>query len=263
MSSCHLTVIDTSRSSLLKLLVTSALLTCLTTVNASELRLALVTDRPPYCFKVNEVDSGIEIDLIRAALKPYGHTVKPINVPKVRLALTLKANDADIAATIQGVDGDGLFFSDEYIQFHNHAVSKKKRDIKINTVTDIDKYTFIIWQGGWKNLGTEFEASYKPDAMGRFRANYTEAHSQINQARMFWADRAELVIMDKKIFEHFKKLLSSEYNTEEEIVFHDFSKKQTNYSVAFRSQELRNQFNEGLKKIRANGSYQDILDSYK
>ncbi len=240
-----------------------ALLACINIVNATELKAAFVTDRAPYCFKINEIDSGIEIDLIRAALKPYGYTIKPIIVPKVRLALTLKTNEADIAATIQGVDGDGLFFSDPYIQFHNHAVSKKKRDIKINTLSDVDKYSFIIWQGGWKNLGAEFEATYKPDANGKFRANYTEAHSQLNQARMFWADRAELVIMDKKIFEHFRKLLHNEYDTDEDIVFHDFSKTQTNYSAAFRNQELRNQFNEGLKKIRANGSYQSIIDSYK
>lgn len=231
--------------------------------NASELKVALVTDRAPYSFKKNEIDSGIEIDVIRAALAPFGHTVRALLVPKVRLALMLKTKEADIAATIQGADGDGLFFSDAYIQFHNHAVSKKKNGIRINTLPDVDKYNFIIWQGGWKNLGVEFEATYKPDAAGKFRANYHEAHSQLNQARMFWAERAELVIMDKKIFEHFRKLLRTEYDTDEEVIFHDFSKNQTNYSAAFHNQELRNQFNEGLKKIRANGGYQAIIDSYK
>jgi polar amino acid transport system substrate-binding protein len=253
-------------SKLLKLLnisIFSSLLAFLNIADATELRVALATDRAPYCFKINDIDSGIEVDLIRAALKPFGYTIKPIIVPKARLSLILKAHDADIAATIQGIDGDGLFFSDSYIQFHNHAVSKKKKNIKINTLSDLDKYTFIIWQGGWKNLGAEFEATYKPDTAGRFRANYSEVHNQLNQARMFWVERAELVIMDKKIFEHFKKILSSEYNTDEEVVFHDFSKKQTNYPAAFRNQELRNQFNEGLKKIRANGTYQNIIDSYK
>jgi polar amino acid transport system substrate-binding protein len=248
---------------ILKLLFAAALLTHLNIGNATELKVAFVTDRAPYCFKDNGVDSGIEIDLIRAALAPFGYTLKPILVPKVRLALIVKTKEADIAATIQGIDGDGLFFSDDYIQFHNHAVSKKKNGIKINTLVDVDKYNFIIWQGGWKNLGAEFEASYRPDATGKFRANYNEAHSQLNQARMFWAERAELVIMDKKIFEHFKKLLRSEYDTSEEVIFHDFSKKQTNYSAVFHNLELRNQFNEGLRRIRANGSYQAIIDSYK
>jgi polar amino acid transport system substrate-binding protein len=261
MPASHFPAINTIK--ILKLLVASVLFGAFSIVNATELRVAFVTDRAPYCFKMNGIDSGIEVDLIRAALKPYGYTVKPIIVPKVRLSLILKSNEADIASTIQGADGDGLFFSDDFIQFHNHAISKKKQDIKINTVADLDKYTFIIWQGGWRNLGAEFEATYKPDANGRFRANYAEAHSQLNQARMFWVERAELVIMDKKIFEHFKKLLRNEYNTDEEIIFHDFSKKQTNYPAAFRNQELRNQFNEGLRKIRANGTYQAIIDSYK
>lgn len=232
-------------------------------VNAAELKVAFVTDRAPYCFKINGVDSGIEVDLITAALKPFGYTITPVIVPKVRLPLALKANEVDIAATIQGADGDGLYFSDTYLQFHNHAVSKKKRGITINTLSDLDKYSFIIWQGAWKNLGAEFEATYKPDTTGKFRANYNEAHNQLSQSKMFWADRAELVIMDKKIFEHYRKVLASEYNTDEEIVFHDFSKNQTSYPVAFRNPGLRNQFNEGLKKIRANGIYQNIVDSYK
>jgi ABC-type amino acid transport substrate-binding protein len=40
-------------------------------------------------------------------------------------------------------------------------------------------------------------------------------------------------------------------------------KTQTNYSAAFRNKELRDQFNDGLKKIRADGSYQAIIDAYR
>ena len=243
-------------------------LACLLTLSAhvthaTELTVAFVTDRAPYCFKLNNVDAGIEVDLIRAALRPFGHTVKPVNVPKVRLAVTLKTGQADMSATLQGTDGDGLFFSDSYIQFHNHAISKKKSSIELSSLSDVDKYRFIIWQGGWKNLGPAFEAAYKPDSSGKFRANYNEAHNQLSQSKMFWAERAELIIVDKKIFEHFRKQLRTEYKTDEEVVFHDVMKSQTNYPVAFRNKELRDQFNEGLKKIRADGSYQAIIDAYR
>ena len=59
-------------STLLKLLLIasySSLLAFLNRANAVELRVAFVTDRAPYCFKDNGIDSGIEVDLIRAALK--------------------------------------------------------------------------------------------------------------------------------------------------------------------------------------------------
>ncbi|MFZ6747936.1 substrate-binding periplasmic protein [Undibacterium sp. Ren11W] len=230
---------------------------------ASEIKVAFVTNREPYCFKINDVDSGIEVDLIRAALAPFGHSIKPLIVPKARLALILKAGEVDISATLQGKDGDGLYFSDPYIQFQNYAISKKKAGIELSTLSDVDKYSFIIWQGGWKNLGPAFEASYKPDSNGRFRANYNESHSQLNQSKMFWFDRAQLIIVDKKIFEHFRKQLRNDYKTDEEVVFHDVMKVETSYPAAFRNKELRDQFNAGLKKIRADGSYQAIIDAYR
>lgn len=230
---------------------------------ASELKVAFTTNRAPYCFKINELDVGIEVDLTRAALRPFGHTIKPVIVPKARLARILKAGEVDISATVQGTDGDGLFFSDPYVQFHNYAISKKKAGIELSTLRDVDKYSFIIWQGGWKNLGPAFEASYAPDSNGKFRANYNESHSQLNQSKMFWVERAELIIVDKKIFEHFRKQLSKEYKTDEEVVFHDIFKSETNYSAAFRNKELRDQFNQGLKIIRADGSYQAIIDAFR
>lgn len=246
-----------------RLALTGLLLSIFNTVNATEIRVALVTDRAPYCFKKNNVDSGIEVDLIRAALKPFGHVIKPVIVPKARLSIVLKSEEADVSATIQGTDGDGLFFSEPYISFQNQVISKKKKNIAIGTLADIDKYSFIIWQGGWRNLGPLFEATYKPDPSGKFRPNYNEAHSQLNQSKMFWAERTDLIIVDKKIFEHFRKQLHNEFKTEEEVVFHDILKSQTNYQTAFRSKELRDQFNEGLRKIRSDGTYQTILDAYK
>lgn len=235
----------------------------LSSAYATEIRVAFASDRPPYCFKDNGVDSGIEVDLIRAALRPFGHTVLPVIVPKTRLAITLKAGQADMSATIQGADGDGLFFSDVYLNFHNYAISKKRKGIQISNLRDVDNYSFIIWQGGWGNLGTLFKETYQPDQAGKHRANYIEAHSQLNQSKMFWADRADLIIVDRKIFEHFRKLLRSEFNTAEEVQFHDIVTGPTSYQTAFRNPDLRDQFNQGLKKIRTDGSYQAILESYK
>jgi polar amino acid transport system substrate-binding protein len=249
--------------SLMSIAIACALLWTGALAHARELRVALVTDRAPYCFKSDGMDVGIEIDVIRAALTPFGHTVQPVIVPKARLPIILQSDGVDLAGTIQGADGNGVYFSDNYIQFHNHAISKKKKNVQISTLADVDNYNFIIWQGGWRNLGPVFEARYKPDDTSRFRANYYEAVSQLSQARMFWMERADVVISDKKIFEHFRKQLRSEFNTDEEVVFHDMLKTQTNYPDAFRSAELRDQFNTGLKKIRANGTYQAILDAYR
>lgn len=246
-----------------RLTLTALLLSALNISAAAEIRVALTGDRAPYSFKKNGIDSGIEIDIIRAALKQFGHTIQPIIVPKARLAIILKDRKADMSATIQGVDGDGLFFSDAYISFHNYAISKKIRGVELKQLSDVDKYSFIIWQGGWKNLGPRFEFSYKPDNTGKFPFNYHEVHSQLNQSKMFWADRADLIIVDKAIFEHLRTQLRNEFNTAEPVVFHDILKSHTSYPAAFHDKELRDQFNLALKKMQADGSYQAILDAYK
>lgn len=246
-----------------RLTLTALLLSVLNFSTAAEIRVAFTGDRAPYSFKNNGVDSGIEVDIIRAALKSCGHTIKPVIAPKARLAIILKDGKADVSATIQGVDGDGLFFSDPYISFRNFAISKKIRGVELSHLSDVDKYSFIIWQGGWKNLGPLFEFYYHPDNAGKFPSNYHEVYSQLNQSKMFWAGRADLIIVDKAIFEHLRKQLRNEFDTAEPVVFHDILKSQTSYPAAFRSKELRDQFNLALKKMQSDGSYQAILDAYK
>ena len=98
---------------------------------------------------------------------------------------------------------------------------------------------------------------------GIFPKNYNQAFNQLSQNKMFWADRVQLIIIDKTIFEHHKNILSKEFDTSAPITYHDLIKSKTSYAVAFNHAVLRDQFNEGLKKIRANGSYQKIIDAYK
>ena len=231
--------------------------------HGAEITVAFAGERPPYFFRQNGQDVGIEIDLIRLIMSNAGHTVKILNIPKIRLLKSVKENEADGAATVQENNDEKLFFTDRYLDFQNIVISKSKLDIKLKTMSELKHYNFIIWQDGWRNLGLEFEAEYRPDANGIFPKNYHQAFSQLSQNKMFWADRVQLIIIDKTIFEHSKTLLSKEFDTSAPLTYHDLIKTKTSYSVVFNQASLRDQFNEGLKKIRANGSYQKIIDSYK
>lgn len=230
---------------------------------AAELKIAFATDRPPYCFRQNNLDQGIEIDLLRQIMGQYGHTIKVITIPKVRLIKAVKEKEVDAAATVQDDREPSLYFSDPYLEFQNVVISKSKQAIELKSLQDLSRFSFIIWQDGWKNLGPEFEAKYRPDASGGFPKNYHQAFNQLSQNKMFWADRVQLIIIDKTIFQHHQRLLAKEFNTSEALTYHDLIKSKTSYAVVFQRAEWRQQFNEGLKKIRANGSYQKIIDSYK
>lgn len=230
---------------------------------AAELKIAFATDRPPYCFHKDNLDQGIEIDLLRQIMAQAGHTIKIITIPKIRLIKTVKDKEVDAAATVQDNKDTQLYFSDPYLEFQNLVISKSSRAIELHSLQDLKQFSFIIWQGGWKNLGAEFEATYRPDTNGIFPKNYNQAFNQLSQNKMFWADRVQLIIIDKTIFEHNKRQLASEFDTSVPLTYHDLIKTKTAYSVVFNDANLRQQFNEGLKKIRSNNTYQKIIDSYK
>jgi polar amino acid transport system substrate-binding protein len=231
---------------------------------AAEITAAFGIDKPPFSFRDdNGVDTGIEVDIVRAALKEAGHTLRVRIVPNARLPLLVKAGDADLAATVMGEDGGGLYFSDPYIVFENYAISKRARNVVVNSIADLGKYSFVIWQNGWRDLGPEFETAYRPDAQSRMRPNYNETNSQALQNKMFWADRVDLIIVDRTIFGWYRRELTSWIKTDDSLVFHDIFKTVTRFPVAFHDKKLRDQFNAGLKKIRADGTYQKIYDKYK
>jgi polar amino acid transport system substrate-binding protein len=230
---------------------------------AAEIIVAFAGDRPPFSFRQNGQDVGIEIDLVKLIMSNAGHTVKVVTIPKIRLIKSVREKEVDAGATVQEISDDKLFFSDRYLDFQNTVISKAKHDIKLKSMSELKNYSFIIWQDGWRNLGPDFEAEYRPDANGIFPKNYNQAFNQLSQNKMFWADRVQLIIIDKTIFEHHKSILSKEFDTSVPLTYHDLIKSKTSYTVVFNQAALRDQFNEGLKKIRANGSYQKIIDSYK
>ncbi|MBY0574819.1 MAG: transporter substrate-binding domain-containing protein [Undibacterium sp.] len=243
-------------------LLVFSLYTHFSTVFAAELVVAIATDRPPYSFRENGIDVGIEVDLVRTIMSANGHSVRFINLPKVRMLKALNDKVIDIATTVTPSNEVNLFFSDTYLEFQNMVISKASRGIQIKDIGQLKLYSFVIWQTGWKSLGTQFEADNTPDVHGLFPKNYIEAPNQLSQSKMFWADRVQLIIVDKTIFEYHKKILGAQFDTSIPLTYHDLIKTKTSYSVAFSQAQLRDQFNEGLKKIRANGDYQKIVNAY-
>ncbi|WP_395006791.1 substrate-binding periplasmic protein, partial [Undibacterium sp.] len=170
------------------------------TSSAAEIKIAFATDRPPYCFRKDNIDQGIEIDLLRRIMSLHGHTIKIITIPKIRLIKAVKDKEVDASATVQDNEDRSLHFSDPYLEFQNVVISKSSQAIELSAMQDLAKYSFIIWQDGWRNLGAEFAASYRPDANGKFPKNYNQAFNQLSQNKMFWANRVQLIIIDKTIF---------------------------------------------------------------
>ncbi|MES2296072.1 MAG: transporter substrate-binding domain-containing protein [Pseudomonadota bacterium] len=231
---------------------------------AAPLRVSFNTDKPPFAFKDGSGKVvGIEVDVMREALGRLGHSVVPVQGSKAHLILMLTAAQVEVAATVQGQDGEGVYYSDRAIEFSNVAVSRKSEDVHLATLADLDNYRFVIWQGGWADLGPVFKAKYQPDAQGRFPPNYYQSGTQDVQSRVFWGKRVQVIVIDKTIFEWYRSRLGEGLRGDEEVVYHPIFKGVTDFSAAFRDRALRDAFNGALKAMRADGSYRRILERYR
>ena len=231
---------------------------------ADELRVSFNTDKPPFAF-VDQAGNitGIEVDVMREAIQRAGHSMKAMRVSKARLLATVTSAEAEIAASVQGVDTEDLYFSDDFIHYQNYAISRKASKLSIDKITDLDRYHFVIWQRGWADLGEEFKKKYHPDHLGQFPQNYSQGSTQEAQVRIFFAKRVEVIVIDSTIFQWYRgQLAKSGLLVQDELIYHDIFKTKTGFAAAFSNKILRDQFNLALKSMRNDGSYQKILNHY-
>jgi polar amino acid transport system substrate-binding protein len=228
-----------------------------------KLVIAFGMDKPPFVF--DQEQRGLEIDIVREALKYKGYSFYVKHMPNNRLQVALlEMKNIDGVATVRKKD-DGTYYSDNYITFENLAITKKKSGLVINTIADLKGLRIVSWQKSYRDLGPEFEKLFSPDPPNNspyFGKQYLEIASQRNQNKMFWTGRAEVIIVDKTIFEYYRKELSKQFNTSEEVVYHNIFPELTHYQVAFRDPQIRDDFNEGLKYLREKGIYQKLVDNY-
>ncbi len=227
-----------------------------------DLAVAFGSNRPPFVYQENGQWIGFEIDIAKRALALKGHRIKSSSFfANKRLAIAVSQMDFDVGVTVQYQD-DGTFYSDNFISYHNYAISKARDKANIQSIQDLTRYSPVAWQNAYINLGNEFARYFGPNAKGKHLENYLEFVNQDNQNDYFWVDRADIIIIDKTIFLWHRKRLSGQFNTQQAVVFHDIFDKATHFKVNFKNKAIRNDFNEALMQLRASGEYQAIIDRY-
>ena len=227
-----------------------------------DLVVAFGINRPPFVYQDKGKWIGFEIDIAKKALALKGHGIKSSSFfANKRLAIAVSQMNFDVGVTVQYQD-DGSFYSDNFISYHNYAISKKRDKASIQSIQDLTRYSPVAWQNAYINLGSEFTRYFGPNAKGKYLENYLEFVNQDNQNHYFWVGRADVIIIDKTIFLWHRKRLAGQFNTQQALVFHDIFDKATHFKVNFKDQAIRDDFNEALKLLRASGEYQAIIDRY-
>ncbi|WP_154380741.1 substrate-binding periplasmic protein [Pseudoduganella rivuli] len=241
-----------------------ALVLACQSVPAADLKVGFNIDRPPYVYVDGAGNvAGIEVDVARAALARLGFGMKSEVMSKSRMLPALKGGQADIIMSVHGKDEPGVYYSDGVVEYVNIAISRKADRIRLASDMDLDQYRFVIWQRGWADLGPAFAARYRPDEQGRFRDNYFQSSTQDAQARVFWARRVDVIVVDRYVFHWYRRQLAGSMKTDDEVEYHDIFPNTTVFAAAFADRDVRDRFNAALKAMRADGAYQDIVNRYR
>jgi len=220
--------------------------------DSKELTLAIGLALPPY--NIPETKSGIELDIVREALKNKGYTIKPKYVPFARVKRELKDQTVDGALTINPDSGIEAFYSDEHIVCENVVISLKENSFNIKDVNGLKGKSILAFQDATLYLGKDFAS------MAKQNREYREIPKQPLQINLLYSNRVDTVVLDKNIFYYHRKHNNMVDTSQPIDIWQIFPP--TPFSVAFVDKKVRDDFNEGLKQLRDTGRYDEIVKKY-
>jgi len=235
------------------ILFTSLLL--FSTLYSKEVQTVFSYSTPPYVFKDG---SGIVQTIVKEALAYKSHTVKPVFVNIGRSFEMFKHGYVDATSIIKKNSGLQAHYSDYFMQYHNAAFALRSKLYDIKKIDDLKEYHFIAFQNANKYLGKEFGKVAKEAGQ-----RYSEVADQKQQVNKLLHGRTDIVVMDRHIFRYYKQELISEGKADRGIQTELFELfEPTQYRMAFKDKKIRDDFNEGIEKLKKSGRYDEIYEQY-
>lgn len=210
-------------------------------------------DKPPYVFEKN--DSGLEVEIFREAAHAAGYEVKSFYGPMERIKSMMIQGRLDAITNTNIKERLHFYNSAPFIEYHNYAIALKKKKLKINSISDLKKYSIVSFQRARDLLGDEYTK------MVSGNSQYSEVADQKLRNIQLYKERIDVVIADKRIFEYFNTQLDRSPVYDQPVIIYDIFKI-NRYEAAFRSEAVMKKFNEGLSIIKKNGTYQKLEVKY-
>lgn len=209
---------------------------------------------PPFSFKENNVDKGIDVDLMKAIAKEEGIEIeiKPMDFGGIIPALQSGQIDGAIAgANITEERKKVVDFSDPYYDTGIVAIVHKD-NTTIKEAKDLEGKNLAVKNG---TAGARYvEQNLKGKSQVRV---YEDTASMLKAVENQQADAAfddlPVISYTIKVSPNVPLKIGTEKLTNAGNGF--MVKKDTN-------KELLEKFNKGLKKLKENGEYQKIIDRY-
>lgn len=217
------------------------------------IRLATGQSLMPYTSEASQ--NGLELDIVREALARAGYRLEVSFYPMARVAWALQHGQADAATPMaETAEVPGICYSDSHVRYQNVAVSLASRGFSLQSVADLADKKVIAFQYASKYLGSAF---------GNIADNnprYQELAHQDRQVKALFAGDADVIVLDLNIYRYQLQQLQPTLR-QHPVTIHSLFPP-NDYKVGFRDTAVCAAFNQGLAALRADGSYQAILDRY-
>lgn len=199
--------------------------------------------------------SGLEYEILAAALEVRGHRVRPTPMPLARLLQSFRTGLLPAAAPVLARHNTGGILSAPYLTYKNIALALASSKLHLPTVGALKGLSIAAFQTAKNVLGPEFTAAVEGNR------DYVEEAQQITQIRLLFSGRVEVIVGDSRILHQLIRSPEAAIDTSQPTVEYDLFAP-TPYSAAFWDPGLAQDFDLGLATLQATGAYQKILDRY-
>src|ERR1700761_2484682 len=185
---------------------------------AADLTGTFASGKAPYFWTEGAAAKGIELDIVGAVLRRAGYEIHPRALPNNRVTGTFTDADIDFATGLQQGDLEGYCHTGIYMAYHNIAVTKRSHHIALDGTDSLMRYRVAIRQSLYQDLTLDKRGGALPPAMP---SNFKEFVGQDQQVRFFFADRADVIILDRLIFHWYAQRLGLLPADEAAMEIHD------------------------------------------
>jgi len=245
-----------TRSIIIAGLVAVCCIITATLARAEKLTVGFGFAKPPFVFAKTPKDQddlrGIELEIMRQALAERGHSFDVRYMTYNRLSLSLKTGKIDAAATVRP-ELEGVYYSDNFVYFHNVAITRKSDNIRLDRLSDLKTRKIIAWQGATKDLGASF------NEVANLAPLYRELADQGKQVKLFLRGRVNTIVIDRNIFSYWAKNYGE---APQRYMYHPLFGGRTNFAVGFIKKSWRDDFNWGLRILKKSGRYDALYTKY-
>lgn len=229
---------------------------------AKEINMLFSFALPPYVIAAEGAQpaAGFELEIIAAALAAKGHTMKPRFVAMGAIPKLMREHKADAGqrGAPELSELDGYFYADEAtVTYQDVAISLQSNHLQIDKIAQLKGKSVAGFQGASHFLGPEFAAAVKGNAQ------YFETSDEKRRIKQLYANGVQVYVGDINVFKFYKqevKDVSTALPLEIHKIFTPSLQKFNN--PVFRNKQVRDDFNVGLKQIKASAQYQKIIKKY-